>query len=131
MANFGAWDTVPERFKARRLYRHNPTVTLMRTTSEECRAIGEFIVKKLNAMAGPVRFLIPEGGVSAIDMPGGPFHDPQADRVLFDTIAQGFRTSAQRRLVRLPLHINDEAFASALVAAWLEIAPHHTQARRA
>ena len=131
MVNFGAWDTVPERFKARRLYRHNPTVTLMRTTSDECRAIGEFMVKKLNAIVGPVRFLIPEGGVSAIDMPGGPFHDPQANRVLFDTIAQGFRTSAQRRLVRLPQHINDEAFAQALVAAWLEIAPHHTQARRA
>ena len=84
MVNFGAWDTVPERFKGRSLYRHNPTVTLMRTTVDEYRAIGEFIAAKLNAMRGPVRFLIPEGGVSAIDKPGQPFHDPEADRVLFD-----------------------------------------------
>src|SRR6185436_15398957 len=67
MINFGAWDTVPERFRARNLYRHNPTVTLMRTTVDECRAIGTFIAAKLNAMTGPVRFLIPEAGVSSID----------------------------------------------------------------
>jgi uncharacterized protein (UPF0261 family) len=122
MVNFGAWDTVPERYKARRLYRHNPTVTLMRTTPDECRAIGEFIAAKLNAMQGPVRFLIPEGGVSAIDRPGQPFHDPEADRVLFATIEQHFRAGSDRRLQRLPLHINDEAFADALVGAWREIA---------
>jgi uncharacterized protein (UPF0261 family) len=123
MVNFGAWDTVPERFKGRKLYRHNPTVTLMRTTIDENRAIGEFIAHKLNAMTGPVRFLIPEGGVSAIDRPGQPFHDPEADRVLFDTIVRHFRSGANRQLVRLPLHVNDEAFADALVAAWRQVAP--------
>ena len=122
MVNFGAWETVPERFRSRKLYRHNPTVTLMRTTPDECRAIGEFIARKLNAMAGPVRFLIPEGGVSAIDRPGQPFHDPEADRVLFATIEQHFRPGVDRKLQRLPLHVNDEAFADALVAAWHEIA---------
>jgi uncharacterized protein (UPF0261 family) len=122
MVNFGAWETVPERYRGRRLYRHNPTVTLMRTTPDECRAIGEFLVAKLNAMRGPLRFLIPDGGVSAIDKPGQPFHDPEADRVLFDTIAQGFRAGGDRKLIRLPHHINDEAFADALVAAWREIA---------
>ena len=121
MVNFGAWDTVPERFKNRKLYRHNPTVTLMRTTVDENRAIGEFIATKLNAMQGPVRFLIPEGGVSAIDKPGQPFHDAEADRMLFSTIEQNFRTGSDRRLLRLPHHINDEAFAEALVAAWREI----------
>jgi uncharacterized protein (UPF0261 family)/ABC-type branched-subunit amino acid transport system ATPase component len=131
MANFGAWDSVPERFKARRLYRHNPNVTLMRTTLEENRAIGEFIADKLNAMRGPVRFLIPEGGVSAIDKPGQPFHDPEADRVLFDTIAQRFRAGPERKLQRLPLHLNDEAFADALVAAWHEISRSAASARRA
>jgi uncharacterized protein (UPF0261 family) len=123
MVNFGAWDTVPERFRARRLYRHNPAVTLMRTTPDECRAIGAFIATKLNAMAGPVRFLIPEGGVSAIDKPGQPFHDPDADRALFDAIEQQFRPGTNRQLLRLPLHVNDEAFANALVAAWREVAP--------
>ena len=121
MVNFGAFESVPERFRSRRLYRHNPTVTLMRTTVDENRAIGEFIAAKLNAMAGPVRFLIPEGGVSAIDRPGQPFHDPDADRMLFGTIETLFRTGPQRRLQRLPLHVNDEAFADALVAAWFEV----------
>jgi uncharacterized protein (UPF0261 family) len=97
----------------------------MRTTADECRAIGEFIAGKLNAMAGPLRFLIPEGGVSAIDRPGQPFHDPEADRVLFSTIETLFRAGPQRRLQRLPLHINDEAFADALVAAWREVSALH------
>ena len=121
MINFGAWDTVPERFRNRRLYRHNTTVTLMRTTPDENRAIGAFLADKLNAMRGPVRFLIPEGGVSAIDAPGQPFHDPEADRALFAAIEERFRPGADRQLLRLPLHINDEAFADALVAAWHEV----------
>jgi len=122
MANFGAVETVPERFKSRRLYRHNPTVTLMRTTPDENRRTGEFIARKLNAMQGPVRFLLPEAGVSEIDRPGQPFHDPDADRALFAAIRAGFRPGANRKLLRLPLHINDEAFAQALVAAWREVA---------
>jgi len=132
MVNFGAWDSVPERFRSRRLYRHNPNITLMRTTVDECRAIGEFIAAKLNAMQGPVRFLIPEGGVSAIDRPGQPFHDPAADQALFSTIEQHFKPGINRRLQRLPLHINDEAFAAALVAAWHEVSsPLGSSARRA
>jgi uncharacterized protein (UPF0261 family)/ABC-type branched-subunit amino acid transport system ATPase component len=121
MINFGPWDSVPDKHRGRRLVRHNPTVTLMRTTAVECHAIGEFIARKLNAMRGPVRFLIPEGGVSAIDKPGAAFHDTEADRALFEAIAMNFRAGADRKLLRLPLHINDEAFAEALVAAWREI----------
>jgi uncharacterized protein (UPF0261 family) len=118
MVNFAAWDTVPERFRGRNLYRHNPHVTLMRTTASECTAIGEFIAAKLNAMNGPVHFLLPEGGVSALDRPGQPFHDPAADRALFEAIEKNFRAGARRKLERLPLHVNDEAFANALAAAW-------------
>jgi uncharacterized protein (UPF0261 family)/ABC-type branched-subunit amino acid transport system ATPase component len=129
MVNFGAMESVPERYKQRKLYKHNPTVTLMRTTADECRAIGEFIAKKLNAMRGPVRFLIPEGGVSAIDKSGAAFHDPDADRVLFETIASQFRSSSERKLVRSPHHINDEAFVSELVDAWREIAPSQSVKR--
>jgi uncharacterized protein (UPF0261 family) len=131
MVNFGVWDSVPERFRSRRLYRHNPTVTLMRTSVDECVAIGEFIAAKLNAMRGPVRFLIPEMGVSAIDKAGEPFHDPEADRALFSAIEKNFRAGGDRRLLRLPLHINDEAFADALVAAWNEVSGHAAGARRA
>jgi uncharacterized protein (UPF0261 family)/ABC-type branched-subunit amino acid transport system ATPase component len=118
MVNFGAWDTVPQRFHGRKLYRHNPNVTLMRTTTDECTAIGEFIAAKLNAMNGPVHFLLPEGGVSALDRPGQPFHDPAADRALFLAIEKNFRAGPRRKLQRLPLHLNDEGFANALVAAW-------------
>ncbi len=131
MVNFGSWDSVPERFKARKLYRHNPTVTLMRTTVEENRLIGEFIARKLNAMTGPLRFLIPEGGVSAIDKPGQPFHDPEADRMLFSTLEQQFRASTDRKLMRLPQHINDDSFADALVAAWHDVQRSSAGARRA
>jgi uncharacterized protein (UPF0261 family) len=131
MVNFGAWETVPERFKSRRLYKHNPNITLMRTTVEECRAIGEFIAAKLNAMQGPVRFLIPEGGVSAIDKTGQPFHDAEADRALFTAIEKNFNPGTNRKLIRLPMHINDESFAEALVAAWVEISRPINSARRA
>ncbi|HSS83706.1 MAG TPA: ABC transporter permease, partial [Reyranella sp.] len=90
MVNFWAMDTVPARFRDRRLYKHNDNVTLMRTTAEECARIGRFIVDKLNRMEGPVRFLIPDGGVSGLDAPDKPFWDPVADKALFDAIATNF-----------------------------------------
>lgn len=123
MVNFGPFETVPERFRARRLYRHNPTVTLMRTTREECVRIGQFLVDKLNRMRGPVRLLLPEHGLSAIDREGQPFWDQEADHALLDTIEAGFQPGAQRRVERLALHLNDPEFAQALVAAWHEVAP--------
>jgi uncharacterized protein (UPF0261 family) len=121
MVNFWAIETVPERFRSRLLYRHNPQVTLMRTTAAECREIGEWIGDKLNACAGPVRFLIPERGVSALDAEGQPFHDPVADAALFSALEATIRQTPQRRLIRLPLHINDATFADALVENFLEL----------
>jgi uncharacterized protein (UPF0261 family)/ABC-type branched-subunit amino acid transport system ATPase component len=121
MVNFWAWDTVPAKFKDRNLYRHNPNVTLMRTTPAECTAIGEFIARKLNAMTGPVRFVLPEGGVSALDAPGKPFWDPAADKALFAAIESNFRGGADRRLIRSPLHINDPAFAELLAKLFREV----------
>jgi uncharacterized protein (UPF0261 family) len=88
----------------------------MRTTVDESKAIGEFIAAKLNRMEGPVRFVIPEGGVSAHDAPGKAFWDPDADRVLFTAIESNFRRGPRRTLIRSPLHINDPAFADLLVA---------------
>jgi uncharacterized protein (UPF0261 family) len=122
MVNFHAMDRVPARFRGRKLHIHNPNVTLMRTSVEENEAIGRFIVERLNRMEGPVRFLIPEGGVSLLDAPGRPFHDPAADRALFSAIERQFRPAANRRLIRLPNNINDPAFARALVANFREIA---------
>jgi uncharacterized protein (UPF0261 family) len=122
MINFWAMDTVPARHRDRKLHVHNPNVTLMRTTADECRRIGEFLVDKLNRMQGPVRFLIPQGGVSLIDAPGKPFWDPAADKVLFDVITSGFRPGTDRKLIVLPHNINDQAFIDALVAHFNDIA---------
>jgi uncharacterized protein (UPF0261 family) len=123
MVNFGAIDTVPERYRSRNLYRHNPQVTLMRTTPEECRAIGRFIGERLSQMEGPVRFLLPLGGLSMIDVPGKPFHHPEADASLFDAIRETCVTAPERRLIERPEAINDPAFAAALVDAFLDIMP--------
>ncbi|HKF71043.1 MAG TPA: ABC transporter permease [Stellaceae bacterium] len=130
MVNFWAMETVPAEFRQRKLHRHNQNVTLMRTTQEECVKIGRFIVDKLNRMEGPVRFFIPDGGVSAIDAPDQPFWDPAADKALFDTIAGNFRSGTNRRLIRLPHNLNDAAFAEALVAAFREIAAPAAGQRR-
>ena len=116
MVNFGALDTVPDRYKDRNLYVHNPQVTLMRTTPEENTKIGRWIGEKLNLCHGPVRFLIPEGGVSAIDAPGQPFHDPEADAALFNALESTIQKYEYRQVVRVPHHINDPEFASAVVS---------------
>ena len=122
MVNFGSRESVPEKFAKRKFHVHNAQVTLMRTTPEENRAFGEWIAERLNRCEGPVRFLLPLGGVSAIDAPGQPFHDPKADAALFDAIRATFREGPQRKLVELPHHINAPEFAAALVANFKEIA---------
>ncbi|MEW9806148.1 Tm-1-like ATP-binding domain-containing protein [Mesorhizobium sp. ZMM04-5] len=122
MVNFWAPDTVPERYRGRLFYNHNANVTLMRTTAEECHAIGAWIGRKLNACEGQVRFLIPESGVSALDVEGGPFRDEAADAALFTSLEANVRQTPERRIERLPLHINDPRFSEAAVAAFRSIA---------
>jgi uncharacterized protein (UPF0261 family) len=121
MVNFRAIDTVPEKYRRRILYKHNPQVTLMRTTVEENRALGAWIAERLNACDGDVRLLIPEKGVSAIDAPGQPFHDPAADAALIEALARSFKPTDRRMLIRLPHHINDPEFSAALVRNFREI----------
>jgi len=111
MVNFGAPPTVPEKYSGRLFYEHNPQVTLMRTTPEENEKIGEWIVARLNMMGGPVRFLLPEGGLSALDAPDMPFWDPKARAALYDTIRSGFDETENRKLIDTPHHINDTEFA--------------------
>ena len=122
MVNFGARGSVPERYAGRRLYVHNPQVTLMRTTAEENARMGAWIAERLNRCEGEVRLLLPLGGVSALDAPGQAFHDPEADAALFGALRAGLRRTPRRRLVEHDLHINDAAFANALAAAFREIA---------
>lgn len=122
MVNFGAKETVPEKYQARKLYVHNPQVTLMRTTAAENAAIGCWIAERLNRCEGEIRFLLPLAGVSAIDAPGMPFHDPAADEALFEAIRSILTVTPRRKLIELPLNINDPAFADAVVAEFREIA---------
>jgi uncharacterized protein (UPF0261 family)/ABC-type branched-subunit amino acid transport system ATPase component len=117
MVNFGAPDTIPERYRGRRLHVHNPQVTLMRTTPEENERLGTWIGERLNRMDGPVRFFLPEGGVSALDAPGRPFWDPEADAALFRALEGTVRQTGSRQLVRVRAHINDPEFAAAVVSA--------------
>lgn len=122
MVNFWAPSTVPERYADRLFYRHNPNVTLMRTTAEECERIGAWIGERLSRCEGPLTFLIPEKGVSALDIEGGAFWDPQADAALFAAIEGSIRPGGRRKVVRLPLHINDPAFAAAAAEAFRTLA---------
>jgi uncharacterized protein (UPF0261 family) len=123
MVNFAAMDTVPAQYRVRNLYPHNPQVTLMRTTREENVRQGTWIAERLNRCDGDVRFLIPEGGVSALDAPGKPFWDPDADAALFRAIEDTWHGTDRRRLIRVPYHINDPAFAEAAVIHFREIGP--------
>jgi uncharacterized protein (UPF0261 family) len=120
MVNFWAKETVPAQFKDRKLHVHNANVTLMRTTAEENRQFARWIAGKLNRYDTPVTVLIPEKGVSAIDAPGQPFHDPAADAALFEELEKQVKVTEQRQIRRLPCHINDPQFATALVEAYLE-----------
>jgi len=122
MVNFGARDTVPPAFRERKLHVHNPQVTLMRTTPAENRQFARWIAGKLNRSQAPLILLIPERGVSAIDAPGQPFHDPEADAALFDELERAVQPTPTRQICRLRHHINDPEFARALVEAYFELA---------
>lgn len=118
MVNFGAPGTVPEKYRSRTFYEHNPQVTLMRTTAEECAEMGRWIGERLNQMEGQVRFFLPEGGVSALDAPGQPFENQAARAALYQALETTVRQTSGRQLIRLPNHINDPEFAAAVVAAF-------------
>jgi uncharacterized protein (UPF0261 family) len=116
MINWGAPDTIPPQHRGRRFHVHNANVTLMRSTATELAAAGRRIAEQLNDAQGPVRLLMPLGGLSMLDAPGQPFHDPQADQALFDALAQSFIASDTHRLLPVPHHINDAAFAAEVAA---------------
>jgi uncharacterized protein (UPF0261 family)/ABC-type branched-subunit amino acid transport system ATPase component len=131
MVNFGAPETIPERYKGRKLHVHNPQVTLMRTTAEENERMGRWIGERLNAMDGPVRFFLPEGGVSALDAPGQPFWDLEADAALFGALDRTVRQTSNRQLIRLKRNINEPEFAAAIVTAFRALIGRPGTRRRA
>ncbi len=118
MVNFLGRPTVPERFAGRRLHEHNANVTLMRTSAEECAAIGRDLGAKIARSRGPAAIFLPLRGVSAIDQEGRDFDDPGARRALFDAVRQ---SAGEVEVVELDLHINDPAFARAAVARLVEL----------
>lgn len=118
MVNFGARDTVPPQFEERNLYVHNPSVTLMRTTPEECAELGRIIVGKLSGARGPVSLFVPLKGVSAIDVEGGPFYDAAADEALFEALRANLSDNVE--LHELEHNINDPEFAQAMVDKLIE-----------
>ncbi|MFT5787185.1 MAG: hypothetical protein ACI9KK_002547 [Ascidiaceihabitans sp.] len=122
MVNFGAFETIPPQYAERLFYKHNPQVTLMRTTVEENAKMGVWIAERLNQMEGPVRFLIPEGGISALDALEMPFWDLAANAALFEAIESTLKQSDQRKLIRSGHHINAPEFAQLCADTLREIA---------
>ncbi|WP_367872098.1 Tm-1-like ATP-binding domain-containing protein [Luteolibacter sp. Populi] len=116
MVNFGERNSVPQKYSERRFYIHNPQVTLMRTTPEECTALGRILAEKTNAYTAPAAILIPCKAISVISAPGQPFHDAAADEALFAAI----RAHAHQSVEEYDLKINDPAFAKACAEKLLE-----------
>ncbi len=119
MVNFGPPETVPEKFRERRFYQHNPTVTLMRTTPEENDQLGKEIAQKASAARGPTAVLVPLRGVSAIDQEGQPFWWPEADAALFASLRHWM--SPHVELLEMDLHINDPRFAETAATTLLRL----------
>ena len=118
MVNFHGPESVPAKFKGRTFYQHNPQVMLMRTTPEECAALGKIIAEKVNLSKGPVTVLLPKKAISVISAPGQKFHDPVADRVLFDSIKTWLRKDIP--VIEMDCAINDAVFAEACASALMK-----------
>jgi uncharacterized protein (UPF0261 family) len=123
MVNFWALDTVPDKFRQRTLHQHNQNVTLMRTNAQECAQIGQWLAHQLNKMTGPVAMLVPLGGFSALDTPGGEFCAPEANLALTEQLQKTFVAGPKRQLQLEPHHINAPEFAQALVRALRQVLP--------
>jgi uncharacterized protein (UPF0261 family) len=120
-------DSVPEKFKNRKLYKHNPTVTLMRTTPEECAELGRIIARKLNAARGPVALFIPLRGVSMIATEGAAFYDPAADKALINNLKAELKPHIE--VHELDTDINDPHFAQMMASRLDELV--HAQSLQA
>lgn len=120
MVNFGAIDTVPSKFQGRNFYKHNPTVTLMRTTAEENKQLGLIIAEKLNKAKSPTALMLPLKGVSLLDVEGQVFYGPEEDKVLFDTLRENINKNVVE-LIELDYDINDKNFAIAAAKKLLEL----------
>ncbi|WP_330328980.1 Tm-1-like ATP-binding domain-containing protein [Streptomyces sp. NBC_00536] len=112
MVKFGPLESLPEHARYRRVRVHNPSITVIRTTQAECAELGRRVAAKLRVATGPTAVCLPLRGLSTLGAPGGPYHDPGADRALFSALREGLRGSAAR-LYDYDTHINDPAFGRA------------------
>ena len=122
MVNFGPRDTIPEKFSGRLFYEHNPQVTLMRTTADECTALGQILAEKANLSTGPVAVLLPLEAISVISATGEPFNDSAADQALFAAIKSNLRKDIE--LQEIPVSVNDPEFsriAAETLLAFLQV----------
>lgn len=115
MVNFSNPDTIPEKYRDRLFYPHNPQVTLMRTTPEENKKMANWIAIKLNQCNGKVTFIIPEGGFSALDIEGGAFWLPHANKAFIDEFERTFIITEKKRLIKTPYHINSPQFCELII----------------
>lgn len=120
MVNFGSPETVPEKYADRTFYPHNPQVTLMRTTAAENEQLGEKLAEKLNEATTPIELLLPVRGVSAIDVEGGPFYDPEADQALFTSLRKHVRND-QVTIRELDTDINNPEFAASAAQSLIDL----------
>lgn len=117
----GARDTIPEKWRDRPMYYHNPSFTLIRPTHDEMRQIGRILAEKVNCSAGPVRVILPLGGMSFSGLPGGSTHDPEGDAILFEVIRQTLRPDIP--LIEVDAHVNEESFVNIVAGEFLSMMP--------
>lgn len=120
MCNFGTYDTIPKKFERRNLYKHNPTVTLMRTNVEENEAIGKKLVEKLNMAKDKTTLMLPLKGISGIDVEGQPFYGVEEDKMLFDTLRNGVNKNSVE-VIEMNCAINDVEFAEAAAQKLIDL----------
>lgn len=120
MCNFGTYDTIPKKFERRNLYKHNPTVTLMRTNIEENEAIGKKLVEKLNMAKDKTTLMLPLKGISGIDVEGQPFYGVEEDKMLFDTLRNGVNKN-NVEVIEMNCAINDVEFAEAAAQKLIDL----------
>jgi uncharacterized protein (UPF0261 family) len=126
MINFGSFDSVPKHYKDRLFYKHNSQITLMRTNEAENKKMGEWIANKLNQCEGPIRLIIPEGGVSALDAKDQPFWDPNTNKALFSALENNLQQTNNRKLIRSPFHINSKDFTNIVIEQFREVSALQT-----
>ena len=117
--NQGALDTVPEEYRLRKHYKHNPVATLVRVRGEEMAVLGEQLAERLEAVTAPTAVMMPTRGLSLIGVPGGPIADEAADRALLDSLRQKLRSDIP--IIELDTDINSPEFGNAVADQFLEL----------